>query len=251
MASPTDRSLHAAHRALDELRPDRARAEPAEGRDAYGGVITRTIAIVIDALLIDVAAIIVTGAWLLLKSLLGPAGHHYKLDALVASILFGIWVIVYFGTFWITTGQTPGNRVMHIRVDRLDGTRMKPRHVIIRLAAMLVSVPLFWGYLPILWTPRRRGLPDALARTVVVVVPDSVARPLLARSPGAAGSAQRDGAGDGGSATRRRVDRDRAVNGGEPVVEVAEPGPGRGGGGVEPGPVVADLEVQPPPRLPD
>jgi hypothetical protein len=37
----------------------------------------------------------------------------------------------------------------------------------------LAIIPLFAGFLPVLVDPRRRGLPDFLAGTVVVHVPDA------------------------------------------------------------------------------
>jgi uncharacterized RDD family membrane protein YckC len=60
---------------------------------------------------------------------------------------------------------------MRVRVTRSDGTGLKPRHALARLAGMVISLPLFWGYLPILSGGRRRGVFDVLAGTVVVVVP--------------------------------------------------------------------------------
>jgi uncharacterized RDD family membrane protein YckC len=43
----------------------------------------------------------------------------------------------------------------------------------VRLGALVLAViPLFAGLLPILVDPRRRGLQDMLAGTVVVAVPD-------------------------------------------------------------------------------
>jgi uncharacterized RDD family membrane protein YckC len=62
---------------------------------------------------------------------------------------------------------------MHIRVVRTDGSRMHPRQALIRLGAMVVSLPLFWGYVPILTSPRRRAVPDTLAGTVVVLAEGS------------------------------------------------------------------------------
>ncbi|MFL5911347.1 MAG: RDD family protein, partial [Gaiellaceae bacterium] len=62
----------------------------------------------------------------------------------------------------------PGSRVMRIRVVRANGSQLRPRHALARLVGMLVSLPLFWGYLPILVTDRRRGVFDAMAGTVVV-----------------------------------------------------------------------------------
>jgi uncharacterized RDD family membrane protein YckC len=73
--------------------------------------------------------------------------------------------------FWTSTGQTPGNRVMQIRVLRADGGRLRPRHALVRLLGMLLGLVLLLGYLPILVNDRRRGLHDAMAGTVVVGTP--------------------------------------------------------------------------------
>jgi uncharacterized RDD family membrane protein YckC len=143
---------------------------PHDGTPAvYVGLVTRALAIVLDALVIDVVALAVTGAVLVVRSALNITGKHHKVDAVVAAVVFGAWVVAYFVVFWSTTGQTPGNRIMHIRVVRSDGERVRPTHAVIRLGAMILSLPLFWGYLPILTSARRRGFPDAVAGTVVVV----------------------------------------------------------------------------------
>jgi uncharacterized RDD family membrane protein YckC len=57
---------------------------------------------------------------------------------------------------------------MRIRVQRADGSRLRPRHALIRLVGMAISLPLLWGYLPMLVNERRRGVHDAMAGTVVV-----------------------------------------------------------------------------------
>jgi uncharacterized RDD family membrane protein YckC len=137
----------------------------------YVGFVTRTIGLVIDAVLIDVVALAVTGAVLMVRSIFHWSGDHSAVTVVIGSACYAIWVISYFAVFWTTTGQTVGSRVMQIRVTRIDGTRLRPRHALLRLAGMLISLPLFWGYLPILWTPRRRGVPDFLSRTLVSVAP--------------------------------------------------------------------------------
>lgn len=149
---------------------DGDRVPPTDGvTTTYVGLVTRVIAIVIDALLIDVVALAVTGAVLLISSVFSVTNNHHAVAVVIGGAAFVVWVIGYFVAFWTTTGQTPGNRVMHIRVVRSDGTRLRPRHALIRLGAMVISLPLFWGYLPILTSARRRGVPDALAGTVVTL----------------------------------------------------------------------------------
>ena len=89
-----------------------------------------------------------------------------------------LWTIGYFVAFWTTTGQTPGDHVLQIKVLRADGSRLLPRHAIVRLVGVVLSAPLLIGFLPILVSERRRGLHDWLAGTVVRAAPRrSAARP--------------------------------------------------------------------------
>jgi uncharacterized RDD family membrane protein YckC len=152
----------------------------------YAGLVTRAIAIVADALLIDAAALIVTGAVLLLESVLSVSNRHHNLAVTIGGVLFFVWVAGYFLAFWTTTGQTPGSRMMQIRVARPDGKRIGPRRALVRLAWMVLSLPLLWGYLPVLWTARRRAVFDLMAGTVVETVrppAPAVTRPGSRRPP--------------------------------------------------------------------
>lgn len=195
---------------------------------AYAGVVTRLIALTLDALLIDAAALLVTGAVLLVKSVFSvSSGHHQAVWAVIAAALFAIWVIFYFAIFWTATGQTLGNRVMHIQVTRSDGARLRPRHALVRLAGMVISLPLFWGYVPILASTRRRGVFDVMAGTVVTVVapvPPMSQSPTSFATPAAswATASDRDDARDPRSLIGAGPDRDGAVNGGDSFVQAAE-----------------------------
>jgi uncharacterized RDD family membrane protein YckC len=84
--------------------------------------------------------------------------------------LFFLWSAAYFVIFWSSTGQTPGNRVMQIRVVRGDdGALLRPWRSLLRLGGlMLAALPLFLGFVPILLNERRRGLQDVIAGSVVV-----------------------------------------------------------------------------------
>jgi uncharacterized RDD family membrane protein YckC len=140
----------------------------------YEGLVTRAIAFTIDCALIDVVALLVGVSVGLVLSVLA-IGHDLKVAFLAAGgVLFVIWSISYFVIFWSTTGQTPGNRLMRVRVSRADdGGVLRPRQAVVRVVALaLAALPLFAGFLPILVDDRRRGLHDMLARTVVVGVPE-------------------------------------------------------------------------------
>jgi uncharacterized RDD family membrane protein YckC len=153
-------------------------ADPKPAPVTYAGLATRAIAIVIDTLLIDAASLAVAGAVALLKSVFAPS-HSFRTAGIIAGgVLFFVWVAAYFVMFWTTTGQTPGSRVMQIRLARVDGGPVSASRALVRLAGMVLSLPFLWGYWPILWTARRRTAFDLLAGTVVTVVP-----PLLPVAP--------------------------------------------------------------------
>ena len=138
----------------------------------YVGLVTRAIAGAIDAALVSAIAAIVAAATALVISVF-PVSHdlHAVLVA-IGGVLWFVWVVAYFTTFWSTTGQTPGNRVMQIRVAHPDGTHIKPRWALVRVIGVGLSIiPLFAGYLPVLFNDRRRAFDDWLANTVVVLVP--------------------------------------------------------------------------------
>jgi uncharacterized RDD family membrane protein YckC len=145
-----------------------------EREGAYAGLVTRTVAYCVDALAINVVALAVGGSVALALSLVHALPEDFS--TLVYALLAAAWVlwsIGYFVTFWSTTGQTPGARLMRIRVvDAAGAPRVGPARAAIRVAGLaLATLPLFAGFLMMLWERRRRCLQDCLAHTVVVHAP--------------------------------------------------------------------------------
>jgi uncharacterized RDD family membrane protein YckC len=142
----------------------------------YTGLVTRAIGFGIDALIIDLAGIVVVAIVALALSLFKvPARIDTALGVLGAA-LFIVWSGTYFVTFWSTTGQTPGARIMRFRVLAPGEKRghIGPWRALLRLFAMiLAAIPLLAGYFMVLFDDRRRGLHDRLAHTVVVDAPDT------------------------------------------------------------------------------
>jgi uncharacterized RDD family membrane protein YckC len=134
----------------------------------YVGLVTRTIAFAIDAAIVNFVAIVTGVVVALVLSLLPLTGELHTVLIAVGGVAFVLWVVLYFATFWTGTGETPGNRVMQIRVTRADGAPLRARHALLRLVGIVLSCPLLVGFWPILFTQRRRGLHDKLAGTVVV-----------------------------------------------------------------------------------
>jgi uncharacterized RDD family membrane protein YckC len=146
--------------------------KPAPVAPSYQGLVTRAIAFAIDAAVINVTAAavgVVVGLALSILDL--PSGVTTALYA-VGGVAYVVWTVGYFVTCWSATGQTPGDRLLHIKVrDADDDTLIRPGRAFLRFVfLMLAALPLFAGFLPILLDDRRRGVHDMLAGTVVVGV---------------------------------------------------------------------------------
>jgi uncharacterized RDD family membrane protein YckC len=148
----------------------------AERIGAYAGLMTRTIAYVLDGLAINLVALMVGVAAAIALSIFHLSNVLEGAVTAALAVLYVLWAIGYFVAFWSTTGQTPGSRIMRIRViDAHGAPRLKPRRAVVRVAGLvLATIPLFAGFLIMLWDRRRRCLQDRLARTLVVHAPPQV-----------------------------------------------------------------------------
>jgi uncharacterized RDD family membrane protein YckC len=148
-------------------------AEESVAPIGYSGIVTRAIAFAIDALVIQFVAIAVAGTFALILSVVSPSDRFDSVIVAVGTVAYVLWLVGYFVVFWSTTGQTPGNRLLEIRVCRAaDGELIGLGAALVRFAGIiLAAIPLFAGFIPILLNDRRRGLQDMLAGTVVVAVP--------------------------------------------------------------------------------
>jgi uncharacterized RDD family membrane protein YckC len=132
------------------------------------GIATRGIALAADAALANLIVLVLGALIGLVGSLAGDLRPKW-LVALLAVIGWALVVGSYFVLCWSTTGQTPGMRVMRLRVVTYRGERVHLVRAIIRLCGLVLSIiPLFAGFIPVLFDERRRGAHDMLARTLVV-----------------------------------------------------------------------------------
>lgn len=140
-------------------------------RVPYGGLVTRAVGLGIDAAIANGIVIVAAALLGLIGSLVGELRPAW-LVAVVACVGWALVVGGYFALFWATAGQTPGMRLMRLRVMGPDGEHPHLGRSIVRVVGLaLAIIPLFAGFLPVLVDERRRGLHDMLARTVVVYEP--------------------------------------------------------------------------------
>lgn len=138
----------------------------------YQGLVTRAIAFAVDAAIINLIALLVGVGVGLALSILSVSDTAETVLLACGGVAFVVWTVAYFAVFWSTTGQTPGNRLMHIRVCSEDnGAVLSLGRSLLRFGALvLAALPLFAGFLTMLVDDRRRGVHDMLAGTVVVGV---------------------------------------------------------------------------------
>lgn len=140
----------------------------------YAGFATRLIAWTIDRLLVAaIVAVVIVGVDLVLSSLrimetLGLEEQTALIMAVLSVLLAFLIPIVYDIGLWLLAGQTPGKRIMGLRVVRTDGRRLTAGNCVRRLIGYWVSGFLFLGYLWVLADDRRQGFHDKIAGTLVV-----------------------------------------------------------------------------------
>lgn len=147
----------------------------APGTQTYAGLVTRGVAFIVDALIINAITIVLVACGALVASVLFPDGNDGGLGAFLAGLgTWGVAGFVYFIAFWTLTGQTVGMRIMRLRVIDADGVRPGFKRSVVRLVGMLLAaIPFMAGYALILFDRRRQGLQDKLAGTFVTYVSSS------------------------------------------------------------------------------
>jgi uncharacterized RDD family membrane protein YckC len=134
----------------------------------FGGFASRGLALGIDAFVVGVVFLVGSALIGLVAQLVG----HLRPEWLVGVLLGSGYLlvsIVYFVGFWTTAGQTPGMRLMRVRVVTSANAPLGLGRSLVRLVGLaLAIIPCFAGFLPALVDDRRRALQDFLAGTLVV-----------------------------------------------------------------------------------
>ena len=149
---------------LDERLERRPRAVPSP----FAGMATRAAAFAMDSAVVLLIFLSLSAMVALISSMVGTLRPEWLVGVLLGSG-FGLVATIYFVLFWSGAGQTPGMRLLRLRVRGPDGAPPSLGRALLRAVATVIAiVPFFAGYLPVLFDARRRGLPDFLAGTDVV-----------------------------------------------------------------------------------
>jgi uncharacterized RDD family membrane protein YckC len=140
----------------------------------FGGLVARAIAFAVDLALAGLIALAVTGFLALVTSLVGDLRPAW----LFGTVIGGGWGLIvggYLVLFWTIVGETPGMRVMSLRLTTQSGHPPGfPRSLLRLVGLALAIIPMFAGFLPALVDDRRRALPDYMAGTTVLRTDSSV-----------------------------------------------------------------------------
>ena len=140
----------------------------------YAGFVTRLVAFVIDRAIVGLCTTMTVIAvdYVLnafeINRLFGVFEVAWQSMAVISAGIYFLLLIAYDIGFWMLAGQTPGKRVMGLRIVRTDGERMRASNAVLRQVGYVISGLLFLGYLWILFDNRRQGFHDKLAGTIVV-----------------------------------------------------------------------------------
>jgi uncharacterized RDD family membrane protein YckC len=146
------------------------RRPPRAERPPQAGAVSRIVAFLIDAGILNLLFFATSALIALVFTSLFPDPDGTSAPAIVLGTAF--WIAagaLYLGSFWALSGQTPGMRFLDIQlVDDEGSHQIGIRRAVRRLGGTALAVlTLGLGFLGILLTPRRRGLPDRFAGTEV------------------------------------------------------------------------------------
>jgi uncharacterized RDD family membrane protein YckC len=136
------------------------------------GVLRRFGAMLYDTLLLALAVLpIVTAVFLLFTRAPITPGESGAIERIYQATLLLV-IVIFFCAFWTHGGQTVGMLAWRLRVERSDGSPLRWRDALVRLAGACVSLAaLGLGYFWI-WVDRDQlAWHDRWSGTRVVVLP--------------------------------------------------------------------------------
>jgi uncharacterized RDD family membrane protein YckC len=161
--------------------------EVQQPRIAYGGVLIRLVAYLIDSLIIGIPLGILFGILAsagFLGSPVGPSdlpppppgGTAMGAFTVNPSAIFSLWLFAlvfeacYYASFWGITGSTPGMRLFNLHVADADtGHPIGVGRAVLRYVGLLVAaLPCWIGLIWALFDARKQGWHDKIASTVVL-----------------------------------------------------------------------------------
>jgi uncharacterized RDD family membrane protein YckC len=135
----------------------------------YAGAATRLLAYALDQTVATgtYTAGVAVVSWLV--SLLMPPDVKIAPFVGLAGFFYLVWLALYFGYPWATSGKSLGMAVLGLRVVAEDGSPLAPKRAFIRVLTFpLGFLTLGIGFLGILFNRERQAVYDKIAHSAVV-----------------------------------------------------------------------------------
>ena len=130
---------------------------------------TRLVGYIVDIAITFAVILVITLVGVILTAIFAPFAIIWILALIIVPL-------AYFPYFWTKTGQTPGMKLMGIKVVRdKDGGPVTMGSAILRLIGYWISGAVFYlGYIWIFVDKRKRGWMDLIAGTIVISAPNDL-----------------------------------------------------------------------------
>jgi uncharacterized RDD family membrane protein YckC len=134
------------------------------------GLVTRTVAAALDAALLNLSFLAVSALFgITIGGVLGDDESPSGLAIAAGGVAWAAVSATYLTFFWALAGQTPGMRLLSIRVEADGERRLGTRRALRRLGGTVLSVLTFgYGFALVVLAADRRSLADRLAGTTVI-----------------------------------------------------------------------------------
>jgi uncharacterized RDD family membrane protein YckC len=153
-----------------------------EGAAANGGLVTRALAALMDAVILNFGFFAVSSLVVLAINAIFNTGDASAPALVAGSLVWALAGSAYLITFWSLSGETPGMRFLDLRLDGPDGRRLGVRRATRRLVGTILSViPFFLGFVGVLLDERRRAWNDRFSQTEVRYLPPRREAPWASR----------------------------------------------------------------------
>jgi len=143
---------------------------PVLRKNQPAGFISRLEAFIIDLIILMIGGLIATWMFELISRFFALNRIWGNLRSTQYSpFIFSLVTLVYFIYFWALLGYTPGKFLLGLKIVRRDGSKLTVGRSFLRFIGFWVSaIPLFFGFIWIIFDRRRQGWHDKLADTQVI-----------------------------------------------------------------------------------
>ncbi|MBQ1784884.1 MAG: RDD family protein [Gammaproteobacteria bacterium] len=138
------------------------------GALVYDWLLVASVLIIAQALYFFVVALLVWSELITLAP--GQDIANYISGNRVNSLYLLSWIVAFYAYFWAAAGQTLGMKAWRLRVQNIDGSRLRPTQAVLRALAAMLGL----GNLAVLLTSEQLAWQDKVADCEVVVLPKAV-----------------------------------------------------------------------------